>query len=105
MHPADMLIIIMPFLSVMVLILAVTAYKVTKLIFDKPQPKNRVDAALETRIAQLEQRVVTLQDLIIGGEYEHRLRASNLRANTHIMPDIHDAGTPSVHRAFHTTDS
>jgi hypothetical protein len=105
MHPTEFFIYLMPFVCVIALIFAITAFKITKLIFDKPQPKNRTDAALEARIAQLEQRVVTLQDLIIGGEYEHRLRASNLRANPHIAPEIHEPGAPSVHRAFHTTDS
>ena len=69
-------------------ILAFTFYKVAKLIFHPQAPRApRVDdtrvAAMERRMAEMENRILTLQDLVIGGDYEVRRKLEQASAPPH----------------------
>ena len=84
-----------------VAIVSVTVYKIIQVVFEHDNKKmNRsnvnVNAALEKRVAELESRVVTLQDIVLGGEYEARRKVEHAMSHP-IPPQAHT--TPAQHAA------
>lgn len=87
-------------------ILSIMIYKIAKLIFHPHAPRaNKVEdarvAAMERRMAEMENRILTLQDLVIGGDFEVRRKldqaSGHLRETTPTASQMtSSASAPSV---------
>ena len=88
-----------------VLVGCVTFYKVNKLRLEQPRtPIAPLPPRVEERLALLEHRLLTLQDLVIGGSYEvGRRREDASRAPTAANPVTAQPATASATSADHVS--
>jgi hypothetical protein len=88
-----------PILALSIPIVAIVCNSVQKMYQMKLDRIHKVDAtgdaALKKRLVELEQRVLTLQDIIIGGDYDvrRRLEQAITAQNMTPPPPAHDVHT------------